>query len=136
LLAALQQQVWKPALLDYTINAFEREIRNRLSQMRRESNESVLLRKREQLRGEAQRIAEAIVLTGHSPTLIERLRVTESAIAQLEIQCEQARGVVRELSFDRLRQFVSIMPDGTTDFPSPPTAGLRVSELPKLPLAS
>jgi site-specific DNA recombinase len=106
LLAALQARIWKPEILEYTLQAFEREVRKRMETMRREGAEPALLKNIEQLRGEARRLADAIAEIGHSPTLIERLRAVESAINKMETQRLEARAAYREPSFGSLRRFV------------------------------
>jgi site-specific DNA recombinase len=106
LLAALQAGIWKPDILEYAIAAFERAVRGRLEAIRREAAEPMMVKRLEQLRDEARRLADAFAEMGHSPTLIGRLRTVESEIDKLEKQRAEARQVLREPSFGAIRRFV------------------------------
>ena len=106
LLAALQEQIWKPSLIEHAISAFERELKRRLAESRRPDDGSALVTEREKLRGEADRLTDAIAQMGHSPSLLRRLGNVESRLEQLEIQRRQAKNGAREPSYEGLRRFV------------------------------
>ena len=107
LLAALQERIWKPTLLDYAISSFEREVRRRIAETRQKSDEKTLLRERDSLRGQAERIAEAIAQAEQSPTLLQKLRSIETQIEEIDRRRDLQRAANREPSFANLRRFVS-----------------------------
>jgi site-specific DNA recombinase len=106
LLAALRDQIWKPSTLEYTVRAFEQEIKKRLAQLRRQNDGAALTAERERLRGEADRLTDAVAQMGHSHSLLDRLRITEARIVELENQQRQAKLGAREPSCEGLRRFV------------------------------
>jgi site-specific DNA recombinase len=108
LLAALQENIWKPKLLDYAIRKFEQEIRRRRADARKASQGSDLVREREKLRQEASRVTDAIVAAGHSPALIQRLKSIESKLEQLDYECAQQKTKAESpMSSDVVRSFVT-----------------------------
>ena len=62
---------------------------------------------REQLKLEAERIADAIAKIGGSPTLIEKMQATESRIAEISQQLQLAASASSEPSVDSIRNFVT-----------------------------
>jgi hypothetical protein len=68
-----------------TLRVFEQDLEKRLASSRQEEDDAANMREtKKRLKREAHRIADAIAVTGHSQTLIERLRRLEFQIAALE----------------------------------------------------
>ncbi|MEO5925706.1 MAG: recombinase family protein [Bryobacteraceae bacterium] len=107
LIAAIQEKLLTPTLLEKALRAFEQSLEKRLTALRREADDGADLREtKERLKQEASRIADAIAVTGHSQTLIERLQMLERKIAETETRERRSKSVVQRPSVDELRRFV------------------------------
>ncbi len=88
LLAALEDRLLKPEMLDYVIQrALIIELRHRLAEInKRGSHAADLQVQRRDLQAQAQRLVSAIAKSGDSPALLSGLVAVESALAQLDQQ--------------------------------------------------
>jgi len=112
LLGALQEQIWNSHVIAHALAAFEREVRTRLAQRRKETPDADLLRERHQLSQKAQHLAAAIADIGHSPTLLESLASIERRIAEIDAQlkrtklahaaAEPSSGALKKFMLDRI----------------------------------
>jgi hypothetical protein len=91
LLTGLEERVLKPEMIDYAFERFQGEVQRRLKELREAANNAetgvrAVQKKRQELKGRAANIAEAIAAIGHSPSLLAQLAVIESEIARMDDQ--------------------------------------------------
>jgi site-specific DNA recombinase len=111
LLTALEQRVLQPEVLHYVFQRFRQELDRRMEELRRETSHSSpvkdLHQERLRLGAQAQRIAEAIAQTGHSPTLLTHLASIESQLARVHQRIEAHQPVEVDPTMEEIREFVS-----------------------------
>ncbi len=111
LLMGLEKRVLQPEMIDYAFERFQAEVQRRLKEIRDAANNAAtgvvaLHRKRQELKGRAANIAEAIAAIGHSPSLLAQLAVIESEIAKLDDQmCSLNRPEELAASVEDMREF-------------------------------
>ncbi|HYM05614.1 MAG TPA: recombinase family protein, partial [Terriglobales bacterium] len=107
LLAALEQRLANPQMVEYTLTRFHEELQRRLTDLRRQSGSTAELhRQRRQLQMKAEHITEAIAETGHSPALLSKLAEIEAQIGQVDRRIEAHSPVNLSASVDEVRDFV------------------------------
>ena len=85
LLAALEQRILNSRLIDYTLQRFHEELQKRLAEIQRQATGlDDLRRDRQQLQAKADRLADAIAETGHSPVILAKLASIEAQIADMD----------------------------------------------------
>jgi site-specific DNA recombinase len=109
LLAAIEQRVLRPEVVDYLVRRCREELHKRLKEMERQGATSSLdgLRKQQSdLRCKAARLAEAVELGGNLPTLIQRLRTVEAEIERGDQAIKAFRPVKTQLTEETIRERV------------------------------
>ena len=112
LLAALEQRVLRPEMLEYTLRRFREHLQKRLDEIRKQgsacnSTLSALQRERRELQEKAKRVSEAIAEAGHSPTLLAHLASIESKLALVEQRIEAHRPIDFKATEDEIREFAT-----------------------------
>jgi hypothetical protein len=83
LLAALEQRLANPEMIEYTLTRFQEELQERLAEIQRQTTGlEEIRRERRQLQTKAQRLTDAIADAGHSPALLSKLGEVEARIAE------------------------------------------------------
>ena len=107
LLAALEQRLAKPQMIEYTLTRFQEELQKRLVEIQRQtSGLEDIRRERRQLQTKAQRITDAIADAGHSPALLSRLGEVEAKIAEVDRHIERCKPVDITTTVREIRDFV------------------------------
>ncbi len=97
-------------MMDYTLRRFREQLDQRLAEMQREATSnsvSALQRKHKQLQEQAERLADAIAQTGHSPTLLGRLSDVESELARVEERIRAHEPFDPTATEEEIRDFVT-----------------------------
>ena len=87
LLSEIEARVLKPEIIEYFVQRCQEELRQRLSEMEQQrafSNPDALKGKRDGLRIQAARLAEAVALGGDLKSLIDRLKEVEAELKSLD----------------------------------------------------
>ena len=71
--SALADRIFRTGLIEFTVERFNAELQKRLTEIQKQSE----LTSRGNLEVQAKRLAEAIAVAGHSPTLLTHLATTE-----------------------------------------------------------
>ena len=112
LLAALERQVLRPEMLEYTLSRFREHLQKRLDEVRKQgsacnSTLAALHRERRELQAKAKRVSEAIAEAGHSPTLLAHLASIESKLALVEQRIEAHRPIDVKATEGEIREFAT-----------------------------
>jgi len=107
LLAAIENRVLTPELIDYTMRRFEEALERRLEENRaRRTSPSALELERAELQVQARRLAEAIAEAGHSPSLLSYLASVEAKLVRVEQQIDECNPVNLNVTAEEVRTFV------------------------------
>jgi site-specific DNA recombinase len=108
LLAALEQCLTNPEIIEYTLSRFQEELRKRLTDIERQATGLAEIRhERRQLQNQIERLTDAIVAAGHSPALLSKLGEAEAKIAELDRRIEECKPIDIATTVDEMRDFVS-----------------------------
>ena len=107
LLAALEQRLVNPQIIEYTLTRFLEELQKRLVEIQRQAaGVEELRRERRQLQKQVQRLTDAIADAGHSPALLCRLGEVEARIAEIERHIEACKSMDVTTTREEVRDFV------------------------------
>jgi site-specific DNA recombinase len=111
LLAVIESRILTPEMLEYTLRRFQQELQRRLAEIRKQGSEhssalSTLQAERDELQGQAKRLAEAIAAAGHSPTLLSHLASVEAQLAHAGQRIEAQRPVDLSATVGEIQDFV------------------------------
>ena len=107
LLAALEQRLANPEMIEYTLARFQEELQKRLSEIQRQTTGlQDVRRERQQLQTKAQRLTDAIADAGHSPAILMKLGDVEAKIAALDRRIEACKPVDIGTTVVEIREFV------------------------------
>ena len=107
LLAALEQRLVNPQIIEYTLTRFLEELQKRLVEIQRQAaGVEELRRERRQLQKQVQRLTNAIADAGHSPALLCRLGEVEARIAEIERHIEACKSMDVTTTREEVRDFV------------------------------
>lgn len=107
LLAAIELQILNSQLIEYTLQRFHDELRERLKEIDQAAattHEQGHLR--EQLQAKAQRLADAVAENGHSTALLAKLRTIEAQIVEIDRQVAFSKPKDLSAVLDQAREFV------------------------------
>jgi site-specific DNA recombinase len=107
LLAALEQRLANPQMIEYTLARFQEELQKRLAEIQRQTTglEDVR-RERRQLQTQAERLTDAIADAGYSPALLSKLGEVEAKIAGLDRHMEAYKPMDIATTVGEIRDFV------------------------------
>jgi site-specific DNA recombinase len=89
LLAALEERLANPRMIEHIIVRFQEELQKRVALLRRKTSRmEELSRERALLKGKAQRLADAVAEAGHSSALLSTLAKLEAQILEVDRQME------------------------------------------------
>jgi site-specific DNA recombinase len=108
LLAALEQRLANPDMIECTLTRFQEELHKRLAEIQRQTTglESAR-RERRQLQTKAQHLTDAIADAGHSPALLSKLGEVEAHIAKLDRHIDSWKPMDIATTVEEIRDFVS-----------------------------
>jgi site-specific DNA recombinase len=108
LLAALEQRLANPQMIEYTLTRFQEELQKRLAEIQRQTTGlEDIHRKRRQLQTQAERLTDAIADAGHSPALLSKLGEVEAHIAELDRHIDSCKPMDIATTVGEIRDFVS-----------------------------
>ena len=110
LLGALEERLFKPEMMDYTLRRFREQLDQRLAEIQRDATRNslpALQRKHKELQEQAERLADAIGEAGHSPTLLSRLTRVESELARVEESMQAHKPFNPKGTEEEIRDFVT-----------------------------
>ena len=111
LLAEIEDRMLTPEMIAYTLQRFQEALQSRLAEVRKQSTQSthlaVLQARRTELEAQAGRIADAITVAGHSPTLLSRLAVAEGELARVTKEIEGHKPVDVTATVAEIQEFVT-----------------------------
>jgi len=110
LLAAIEERVLRPEMMEYALRRFAELMNKRLREMRKKQGSSAIAarqRERKELQEKARRIAEAIAAAGHSPALLAQLASAESELRRVERDIEANKPLDVEAATAEIRDFFS-----------------------------
>jgi len=108
LLAAIEQRLSNPRMIEYVLVRFQEELQKRLAELQRQNvGLEDLRRERVLLKATAQRLVEAVAATGHSPALLSNLAANEGQIADLDRRIEAFKPMNVVTSLTEIRDFVN-----------------------------
>jgi site-specific DNA recombinase len=108
LLAALEQRLANPQMIEHTLTRFQEELQKRLAEIERQTTGlDEVRRERWQLQTKAQRLTDAIADAGHSPALLSKLGEVEAKIAKLDRHMEASKPMNIATTVGEIRDFVS-----------------------------
>src|SRR5262249_40112059 len=109
LLGALENRIFRPDMIEYVLERFEAELLKRLAEIEKQSagtcNLGALRRKQDELQAQASRLAEAIALNGHSPTLLAHLASVEAQLLQVNDRIATYKPVNVTVTVKEIRSF-------------------------------
>ena len=107
LLAAIEERVLTPELIDYTIRRFEEALAKRLEENRgSDARATSLVAEQRELQGQAHRLSDAIAAAGHSPSLLSHLASVEARLARVQQQIEACNPTNLMVTAAEARSFV------------------------------
>jgi hypothetical protein len=107
LLAALEESLMNPEMIEYTLTRFQKVLQRRLAEIQQQATGLQDLREqRRSLQAQAERVAEAVAQTGNSPTLLSKLSALEVRIASLDDQMETLKPMDLKTTLKEIRDFV------------------------------
>ena len=112
LLTELSDRILQPAMVDYALQGFQEQLQRRLKEIRDQADSAAngvqaLQDKRQELKGRANNVTEAIAAIGHSSSLLAQLATIEAEIAKVGerlTEMNQPRDLA--VSLDDLRGFL------------------------------
>jgi site-specific DNA recombinase len=108
LLAALEERLLKPEMIEHVIQRVNTGLRQQLAEINKRSNNSAGLQgQRHDLQAQAQRLVTAIAKSGDSPSLLSGLAEVESALVQIDQQLKMQSPIDLEGNMVEIREFVS-----------------------------
>lgn len=108
LLAALEQRLARPEIIDYALTRFQEQLTARLTEVERQSgNIDGLQQQRGELQVKASRLTDAIAAAGHSAALLSKLAEVEAALAGVDRQIERAKPMNLTATMAEIRAFVT-----------------------------
>ena len=106
-MAALEQRLANPEMIEYTLTRFQEELQKRLAEIQQQTTGlGEVRRERRQLQTRAQRLADAIADAGHSPALLSKLGEVEAKIAEVDRQIEACRPMDIATTVGEIRDFI------------------------------
>jgi site-specific DNA recombinase len=108
LLAAIEQRIANPGMIEHILVRFQAELKKRLADLQRQNVGLETLRhERSVLKAKTQRLAEAVAAAGHSPALLSALGDVEHQIAVLDRRIETFKPINVAATLEEIRDFVS-----------------------------
>jgi hypothetical protein len=107
LLAALEQRLSNPEMIEYTLTRFQEELQKRPLEIRAAPPLEDMRRERRLLRINAKHLTDAIAGAGHSPTLLSKLGEVEAHIARLDRHVDSWKPMDIAATVREMRDFVS-----------------------------
>ena len=112
LLTEISDRILQPAMVDYALQGFQEQLQRRLKEIRDQADSAAngvqaLQDKRQELKGRANNVTEAIAAIGHSSRLLAQLATIEAEIAKVGerlTEMNQPRDLA--VSLDDLRGFL------------------------------
>jgi site-specific DNA recombinase len=107
LLAALEQRLVNPHVIEYILARFQAELQKRLPEIQRQTTGlEDLRRERRLLQARAQRLADAVAEAGHSPILLAKLAQLEAQVTEVDRRMEEYRPMDVSATLEEIRDFV------------------------------
>ncbi|MGD1097415.1 MAG: recombinase family protein [Bryobacteraceae bacterium] len=107
LLAALEERLANPQMIEYMLMRFQEELQKRLVDLQRKGNRlDDLHRERTLLKAKAQRLVDAVAAAGHSPALLLNLAEAEVQIADLDRRIETHKPINTTTTVEEIKEFV------------------------------
>ena len=109
LLAAIEERVLTPVMIDYAVCRCREELKRRLAEMQRHGvgDPDNLKRRREEVQAKQRHVIEAIEAGGEIPALARRLRELEDEAGRLDRALVGARPLRLDVSEDEIREQVT-----------------------------
>jgi site-specific DNA recombinase len=107
LIGAIESRILNSNLVEYTLRQFQLGLQKRMDEMRREATGlDELQRERQNLKAKADRLANAIAETGHSPSLLAKLGEVDGQIAAVDRRMDEQKPVDLTATVAEMREFV------------------------------
>jgi hypothetical protein len=120
LVAALEQRLRNPQMIEYVLIRFQEELQKRLAELQRQSTRLGDLREeRASLKSKARRLVDAVAVAGHSPALLSSLATVEEQIAGLDRRIESSKPIDVAATLEEIRDFVYPQRSQSTGFVAP-----------------